>query len=329
MFRAKKRVFIKKILHNVLVVVACIALTLLLLEGLLRLKNSNHMSYAIEMWRYTKTLKVRSQDPLLGFEHRSNRSAVLQGIEIRLNSLGMRGPEIAWDDHSKKRILFLGSSNTLGWGVEEKKIIPSLLQDALKNQAVVLNGGIGNYNASRYVRLFKTKLRKVRPDIVVIQYFIRDAEILKPGAENWFLRNSELAVTLDQVWQLSHLNTSMGSGLIKHYKDCYRDDSLGFQQMVESLSQMDAMAKEDGFKVVFMMTPDSHYLKDFPYSDVHEKMKSIIKKLGWTFIDPTEQLRTVPQQELWVMPTDPHYNAKGHKMMADVLLPYLKRMLSQ
>ena len=60
----------------------------------------------------------------------------------------------------------------------------------------VLNAGIGNYNAVRYVERFLTRLTHLDPNIIVVQYFVNDAEALEFSRGNWFLRNSQFAVTL-------------------------------------------------------------------------------------------------------------------------------------
>ena len=45
-------------------------------------------------------------------------------------------------------------------------------------QASVLNGGVGNYNAVRYVSRFFKELATLEPTDIVVQYFLRDAEDL-------------------------------------------------------------------------------------------------------------------------------------------------------
>ena len=64
------------------------------------------------------------------------------------------------------------------------------------NSAQVLNGGVGNYNAERYVSRFFKELTPLNPTDIVVHYFLRDAGELPPGGGNVLLRHSELAVTL-------------------------------------------------------------------------------------------------------------------------------------
>ena len=178
----------------------CVASTIVALgaaELVLRVKNSSMKNYDIEMWRYAKELKIASPDPSLGHEHLKNASALLQSVDIRLNEWGLRGGPVMVPA-PKRRILLLGGSITLGWGVPELETISARLQQRLRDEGEdveVLNSGVGNYNAERYIGRFFTQLERLNPTDIVVQYFLRDAEKLDPGGGNILLRNSDLAVT--------------------------------------------------------------------------------------------------------------------------------------
>ena len=66
-------------------------------------------------------LKAASPDPALDFDHVPSRSAVLQGVEVRLNDWGLRGGPVSPLRAGERCILFLGGSITLGWGVPEEE----------------------------------------------------------------------------------------------------------------------------------------------------------------------------------------------------------------
>src|SRR5436309_15877514 len=126
-------------------------------EAVLRLKNSSMKTYDIEMWRYAKDLKYKSDDPELDFDHVKSKSAVLQNVTIRLNEWGLRGGPVEPLPAGGRRILFLGGSIALGWGVPEEQTVEARLQMMLGRSGKpvqVLNGGVGNYNAERYVSRF-------------------------------------------------------------------------------------------------------------------------------------------------------------------------------
>jgi hypothetical protein len=69
-------------------------------------------------------------------------------------------------------------------------------------------------------------------------------------------------------------------------------------------------------KLIQLKTP-------YPFGFIHETMWELAAAYGWTFVDFGPALEQVPQSELWVMPGDPHINAKGQKIMAETLLPAL------
>src|SRR5207244_2241722 len=98
-------------------------------EGILRLKNASMKNYDIEMWRYGRELKYASELAMLGHEHLPNAKATLQSVEIRTNAWGLRGgPVSERPAQGGRRILMLGSSIALGWGVPEDRTVSSLLQ---------------------------------------------------------------------------------------------------------------------------------------------------------------------------------------------------------
>jgi hypothetical protein len=106
----------------------------------------------------------------------------------------------------------------------------------------VLNGGVGNYNAGRYVSHFLKDWKSVEPTDIVVHYFLRDAEDLQSGGGSFLLRHSELAVTL---WIAYHhlLDRQGEQSLIDHYKAVYRPDAPGFRVMNEKLEELAEYAK--------------------------------------------------------------------------------------
>jgi len=144
------RNFIYSVILFVFSFVAAIAFA----EIALRIKNSSMTNYDIEMWRYAKELKQPSPDPVRGHEHLKNASAVLQSVNVRTNDWGLRGGPVAPRQAGTRRILVLGDSITLGWGVAEEDVLTSRLQkmfDSDGEKVEVLNAGVGNYNAERYI----------------------------------------------------------------------------------------------------------------------------------------------------------------------------------
>ncbi len=304
-----------------------VVLTVGLLEGILRLKNRNMKSYEIEMWRYSRELKILSPNPVLGHEHRPNSEATLQSVSIRINEKGLRGKPVEQNVQGVRRILFLGSSITLGWGVKEEETMSALVEKALKNPSnhvEVLNAGIGNYNAERYVERFLTKLTELNPTDIIVNYFLRDAEVLERGRTNWFLQNSELAVL---VWNVSqHFFGTVGSkNLVEHYKEIYQPTNPGYRAMENSLKKLSAYALKNSIRIYLVSVPDVHYLQGiYPFAEIDEKMAALSQLYHYSYLNLYPALQGLSPDQVWSLPADPHPNALGHEKMAKAMVPFVK-----
>jgi lysophospholipase L1-like esterase len=307
-----------------LVVSSCFALGAS--EAFLRLKNASMRNYDIEMWRYARLLKHRSDEPILAFEHVPNKSAVLESVEVRTNEWGLRGGPVPPLAPGQRRILFLGSSITLGWGVPEQQTLTYRLQQmfAAEGQDVqVLNGGIGNYNAVRYVNRFLLRLTTLNPTDIVVHAFVRDAEAIDPGGGNFLLRNSELAVTGWIAFE-RYFSVAGSETVEEHYRTVYAPDAPGFIAMKQALAELAEYGRAHKIRIYFAMTPDVHDLVNYKLGFVHDIMRSIAKDDGFIYIDLLPAMAKLTPQELWAMPGDPHPNALGHEKMAEALFPALQ-----
>jgi lysophospholipase L1-like esterase len=319
----------KNLVFSLVLIVISVALCLIGAEIILRVKNASMTNYDIEMWRYANELKQRSLDPTLDFDHLRSKSALLQNTEIRVNEWGLRGPPVEPLPPDGRRILFLGGSITLGWGVREDKTVEARLERMLHDhgdQAQVLNGGVGNYNTERYVSRFFKELSGLNPTDIVVQYFLRDAEDLEPGRGNFLLRHSELAVTL---WIASHrlFDKSGEHVLEEHYRKVYDPSQRGFVIMREKLKELADYANAHGIRIYLAMTPDVHNLIDYKFGYIHDIMREIAANDGYTYIDLLPAMRGRPPQELFAMPGDPHPNALGHQLMAEAIFPVIAKAL--
>jgi len=316
----------KNFILSVALLVLSTVVALALGEAILRVKNSNMRNYDIEMWRYAKELKHRSDNPLLGHEHLPAKEAVLQSVTIRTNDWGLRGGPVAPSAAGTRRILVLGSSVTMGWGVEEDSTMTARLQKMFAadgEKVEVLNAGIGNYNATRYVERFFTRLAELKPTDIVVHYFLRDAEILDPGGANALLRNSQLAVTL-WIATSRYLQKSGEKTLEEHYRAVYAPAAPGFLEMQKQLQRLSEYARARGIRLYLAMTPDVHDMVDYRFEFVHELMREIAARLGFVYVDLLPSMRNLTPSVLWSMPGDPHPNALGHQRMAEALYPALR-----
>lgn len=77
------------------------------------------------------------------------------------------------------RVLAMGCSTTLGWGVEDGESYPARLEElavaAGKTSVQVLNGGQPGYTSFQGLWLWDTALKDTQPDVVLLGYVVQDA----------------------------------------------------------------------------------------------------------------------------------------------------------
>lgn len=312
-----------KIIKTVLYQLLILVVSMVIIEGVIRFINSDMKNYDIEMWKYANELKT--QDPILGHLHVTDKSSILQGVEIKLNSKGMRSDE--YEDKDRK-ILFLGSSISLGWGVKQDDAYPDIIQTKLLSDSLdvkVLNGSIGNYNTYRYVNNFISNHKDTKPEVIVVNYFINDAETLPINRSNWLIKNSQLFATLTITYK--KLFSKSGFNLKEYYQNLYKDDNDSFIKMKESLNHLSGYAKQSNTTVLLTVIPDIHFLEDYPFDTIHNKMKEIAEELGFQYHDLLPSLEGLAFKKLQIMPGDSHPNEMGHSKMAESLYPVIKEII--
>ena len=163
-----------------------------LAEYAFRLYTKFETIYDIEMHKYAIKLKQASHIDGLSHEHIPNTEAQLMNVNVAINNIGLRDDFI--DNVKNKneyRIIYLGSSITMGWGVPFDSVFTSLLEEKLNtnNNDIyynIINAGIGNYNTEMESIYLDMNITSLQPDQVFLHYFINDAEILNQN-ENHYL----------------------------------------------------------------------------------------------------------------------------------------------
>lgn len=101
----------------------------------------------------------------------------------RVNSLGMRGAEVAVDEPDGAcRVLMLGDSFTMGTGVADHETFSVLLQTSWNERVAehggrkiaVFNGGVESYAPILYYLRLKQLQPLLKPDVVIVHFDVSD-----------------------------------------------------------------------------------------------------------------------------------------------------------
>jgi len=319
-------------LKNALLFVAVAFVSLLALEPLTRLFLDTGRLYELEMWKYATEVKVRDFGPDIGHRHRPNAHATLMGEDIRTNAYGFRGPEIA-DEAAPgvARIAFVGDSITLGWGVAEQDTFSSQVVGALRAQGRKVDGynlGVGNYNTQQELALFRDIGVKVKPDIIVLLYFINDAEPMPTYSQtSWLDEHSEAWIVVN--YRLDALRRQFGvqPDWRHYYRNLYSEDAPGWIRTKQSLAGFAALAREMGVPLIAFNIPELRELRPYAFADITAKVQAIVESLKVRFVDLLPSVENLDPPSLWVTVPDPHPNGKAEIAMSKAIVPELLPLL--
>ena len=303
-------------------------------ELITRAVTSSRLIYDVEMHRYAKTLKERSETPGLSHQHIPNTSSRLMGVDIAINNIGFRDENFNLTESEKKnefRILVVGSSITMGWGVERSKVFTELVEERLEKKnysqadrkVSIINSGIGNYNAEMQAILLIEDIKIIKPHLVVLHYFINDAEINTNKTQPWIIQESYLTGLLYVRYkQILATASKKSSTLGEYYSNLYSDDSESWMKVKAAISQMKEVSEFNNADFLVLIQPE---LNDFSENSLQEnaydRVRMFLKDNNVKYYDIVKDFRKKANniKSYWISYDDSHPNASGHEIMATSL----------
>jgi lysophospholipase L1-like esterase len=318
---------VKRALKVILSWLLVAAITFGALEGVCRLLDPLGISYYPETAKWLGTLEV--QDPV-GYRNRPGTVGEFYGAPVRINSIGLRGPEILPKQPGEFRVLLMGDSFPFGIGVTEEQAFPAVLERLLLRDAPqgararVINMGVVSYNSVQELRQLRELGLSLAPDAVVLSYAINDIEPVM-----WVLdkRRNPLANLVQRSYAGSLVailtrnakNALTGSSPVD--MGAYRPDSPGWRAVDRSLAEMNALCREAGIPFVVF-----HIFEDVP------ALRALLTQLGRregfpvmeVFPSGDPRYAALDPSTLVNSAMDLHPNVEGNIMWAELLRKSLR-----
>lgn len=318
-----RRLLVIKILLPLFAAAFC----LILLEAACRIiVGRGTMHLGVEMWNYARKIKQRGADEEIGHRHRPNASAHLMGVDVQTNSLGLRDSEVTIPaPPDTTRIVVLGDSLTFGWGVAAQDMYTEVLERSLNAQPPqaggryeVVNTGVGNTNTSMQVNYYRAEGAKLKPDLLLISWFINDAEPTPKPNTNWLARNSYAYVFLDSAMDGLLRRASARQTYKDFYGGLYTEGQPGWVKCQEAFRTLGSIARESKVPTCVVLLPELHtFGSAYEFKDVHAKVTAVCTEAGLPVLDLTSSFQDGwKPEEYWVTPTDAHPNARAHAIIA-------------
>lgn len=324
-------------IKNAIFGIFSVAISLIVAVGLIeiyvRLMETDGSNFDIEMWRYARDLKKVSDIAGVGHEHIPGKSGVYMGVPVRINSVGWRDHEHSVEkENGVIRIMMLGDSLTFGWGAQPEDVTSYRLEQMLNGKEgkrfEVLNTGIGNANTAMEVAYFINKGYIYKPDIVVLNYFINDAETTPKRRRNFVIENLYSAVFIFGRFDALARKFFGRADWQQYYQDLYQENQFGWLAARSALKELSNYCKSRNIKLVIVHYPELHRLSPYPFQSITSLVSSEAHALDVPFLDLLPSVERQEPRSLWVTKTDAHPNGKAARLYADSIMKFLVTQVS-
>ena len=312
---------IKAILRGIGAFLISMLIFLVLLEVTLQIYTRVSIYYDVEMARYANEIKVSADNPKVGHYHQPNAEAYLMGTEFKTSSHGWRDQEYDYERNDAYRVVVLGDSLTVGWGVEQWETYEHLLEERFNELRPVemINTGNGNYNTEQQANVYFDKGTSYSPDKVVMFYFINDAEVTPKQSEYQWLAYSRAVTFFWSRLRGLFSRSDQGQTFEGFYSALYADDQPGWVASQAAFIELRDALNEKGVEFQVVMIPELHNVQDYPFDDVYDKVYGFLQSEGIDTLDLRTDFATYTDDpvNLWVALDDAHPSPLAHQMIAD------------
>jgi len=322
----------RRILSNLLATFLSLVVTAVGLELLTRLVADDGMQFDLEMWKYAREVKQLAADPLIGHEHAPHRQARLMGVDFRTNAQGLRDREFSFERvPGKLRIVMLGDSLTVGWGVPVEQTFAKRIEQMYAEAGIdaeVINLGVGNYNTVQEVQAFLTTGYRYQPDVVVLNYFVNDAEPVVPASTPSTLMRRCYACVFVAGRGDALMRQFFGRlDWAQYYLSLYGGGTApGWLDAKAAIGRLATFSKAGGIKLMIVSLPELHDVANYRFGPVTDLVRKAAEENGAAFVDVLPALADQPSAKLWVTPPDPHPNGYANALIAKALFEALQRL---
>ncbi len=244
---------------------------------------------------------------------------------VSTNELGHRAMPRAPD--TKRDVLFLGDSCTFGVGVDDDETFAALLQGRISRTRSI-NAAVPGYTAYQgRVTLENLHFDRL-PGAVVVSFMFNDDlpwdgrgdlehAMDRARFDNWLLRHSSL---------VQMLTVLRGSGTAPRPGTVQRRPRLTDAEYASELGRIVDRVRSLGAEAILVAWPIARQMANDRVTRKQIVMHKVAKAKGVPFVDLVPHFR---MQEPPVFVDAVHANAAGNRLVADLLEPEVRALLSR
>lgn len=281
-------------------------------------------------------------------------------VRVDFNSCGIRDVEAVCEPkrEGEFRIVCLGDSTTVGWGVEAEDTWVRLVETTLRAEhpevTFVNCGGAGTMLPDEHAFSLRTRFARFQPDLVLVtlcpndllpvngamMHFDRDAA--PPPPPGWWARHSRIVARLtalarerDRTW-LDPAHDWVGDMLSLAPAD-YPKSAQGVGAVYwdsgvpqRALQDIQAWCEEHGAGLGVMLWPFLQQLEsrqDHPLTPMHDRLATFCGQHDMPFLDLLDTFLGRDERQLWVSPRDQHGNPRAQRLATPSIGEFVTSLL--
>ena len=285
----------------------------------------------------------------LRFRLRPGFHTTVDGIEYRVNELGLRGGTVApktGGDGTRRRVLVLGDSYAFGLGVNEEDSLPKQLEKLLRERGMeveVVNAGVPAYQTGQELAWLERSGFALGPDLVVRLYYPNDnveaALAYAPSLNSLYVDELPLPHSWKPALSRSYLYSvvaKLDANRRLKNGDFEARGERNWPVTVERLRALAAVCRERSVAFLFAPLPELSISKqlrddDSEVAQDHARVLALARAEQWPVVDLRDGLlarvNMIEKFFLAISPLDNHLNAAGYRVVAELLEPEAVRLL--
>jgi hypothetical protein len=324
-----------------------------LLEGGLRL--AGWPTQRVRSFGKLVNFDVESWERAIGIFKPDSHATVLWppelAYEVHVNSLGLRGPELARHaPPGRTRILALGDSMTFGYYLEEDETWPVVLERRLREagrDVEVANGGSGGWTIEDATLFLEERALALEPDRVLIAFCANDIADLQRDGSVYESQKTALgrgngrfqeALYTSALYELylrgqvawkewrEERTGERDHPLTSHDVPPERREAL-WSEYAGWLDRMLGSLEPRGIPLTIVYVPDVYKLANGLPADDEARLRELARARGIGFVSPLRDFESRPREEMYLLPLDDHLAPGGAERVAwhvaEALLPAL------
>ena len=266
------------------------------------------------------------------------------GAFYRTNRHGFRGREYAARKPAGVfRVVIVGDSVTMGFGVAENEAYPALLETALNAGAAgkavryeVLNLGVPGAHLGVVAPRLEGSSLRFDPDLIVYGWTVNDIEgdgyrkttpspeemgrRMQALAASPFARSALVRVVQLHWWALRDVTIPPPDSYVHEVRWNYFHNAEAWADFSSGLDRL-ARVQEERRVCVAVFLHTHLYALNFlhPIRAIYRRVEEAARERGLLVIDSFDAHRGRAARPMWVGAMDPHPNPRGHRILGEAL----------